>query len=151
MTTGRQTGLRSEAQRAGLRKLPGETVGARKPLHAATREEHSIKRMQWLLLSTLTTAIAKSGKVRGKADPKCRRRCCGRRASSPAAHERAPLRVCTHCPWRTGSVAGYLAVHWPPWPCRLYVLLSHSHPHCRWHKLQRRNVNPQPSTLNPQH
>ena len=69
MTTGRQTGLRSEAQRAGLRKLPGETVGARKPLHAATREEHSIKRMQWLLLSTLTTAIAKSGKVRGKADP----------------------------------------------------------------------------------
>jgi len=75
MTTGRQTGLRSEAQRAGLRKLPGETVGARKPLHAATREEHSIKRMhcprtgQWLLLSTLTTAIAKSAKVRGKADP----------------------------------------------------------------------------------
>jgi folate-dependent tRNA-U54 methylase TrmFO/GidA len=39
MTTGSQTGLRSEAQRAGLRKLPGKTVGARKPLHAATREE----------------------------------------------------------------------------------------------------------------
>ena len=39
MTTGRQTGLRSEAQRAGLRELPGETVGARKPLHVATSEE----------------------------------------------------------------------------------------------------------------
>ncbi len=43
MTGGRQTGLRSKAQRVGLRELPGETEGARKPLHvAASEERHSI-------------------------------------------------------------------------------------------------------------